>query len=69
MSTHLKKSKLKMHSLKLLKIAVKILMLITTIDPMQKWLPVNYSFVRIQNSSLTSFGMTTSLQFLSQKRG
>ena len=50
MSTHLKKSKPKMHSLKLLKIAVKILMLITTIDPMQKWLPVNYSFVRIQNS-------------------
>ena len=41
------------------------------IDPMQKWLPQNYSFVHMQNSltNLVRFGVTKSLQFLSQKRG
>ena len=33
------------------------------IDPMQKRLPLNYSFVHIQIAQLTSFGITNSLEF------
>ena len=36
-----------------------------SIDPMQKWLPLNYSFVRIQNS-LTNL-IQNSKFFMSQK--
>ena len=39
------------------------------LDLVQKWLPLNYSFVCIEIASLTLFGITNSLQFLSQKRG
>ena len=33
------------------------------IDPMQKQLPLNYSFVHIQIAQLTSLGITNSLEF------
>ena len=39
------------------------------IDPMQKWLPSNFLLFVFKIASLTSFGITNSLQFLSQKRG
>ena len=40
------------------------------IDPMQKWLPLNIILLFVfKIASLTSFGITNSLQFLSQKRG
>ena len=36
-------------------VLVDSLEILCNIDPMQKWLPLNYSFVRIQNS-LTNLG-------------
>ena len=41
----------------------------TDIDPLQKWLPLNYSFVHIQNSLTNLARDNNSLEFLNQKRG
>ena len=43
--------------------------LVKCIDPMQKWLPLNYSFVRIQNSLINLVQDNKFFTILSPKQG